>query len=442
MNIQLSEHFTYKKLIRFTLPSILMMIFTSIYGVVDGFFVSNFAGKTEFAAVNFIMPYLMILGSIGFLFGTGGSALIAKILGEGDRERGNKVFSLIVYTSIIVSIIISIIGIVFLTPVAKWLGAEGKLLDDCILYGTIILLVLPAFVLQMEFMSFFPAAQKPQLGLIVTVIAGVTNMILDGILVGILPFGLKGAAFATAISQVVGGVIPLIYFARKNTSLLKLTKTSMDVRALIRVSTNGSSEFLTNISLSVVCMLYNFQLMKIAGENGIVAYGVLMYVNYIFVSVFIGYSVGSAPIISYNFGSGNKGELNNMVKKSLVIIGVLSVAMFISSELLAKPMSIIYVGYDKELLNLTLRGFLIYSFSFFFTGIAIYGSAFFTALNDGLTSALLSTIRMAVFQVVTVLVIPIFLKIDGIWLSIVVAELLSALLNLIVMYKLRRKYGY
>ncbi|MBQ7335567.1 MAG: MATE family efflux transporter [Clostridia bacterium] len=318
MSIQLSDHFTYKKLMRFTLPSIVMMIFSSIYGVVDGFFVSNFAGKTPFAAVNFIMPFLMILGAVGFMFGTGGSALIAKLLGEGKKEKANRLFSLFVYVSAILGIVIAIIGILVIRPIASLLGAEEEMLENCVLYGRIILVALPLFMLQMEFQSFFITAEKPQLGLWATVISGVTNMVLDALLIAVFELGIAGAAVATAISQAVGGILPLVYFlSPKNNSLLHLTKTEFDGKALFKACTNGSSELMSNVSMSLVGMLYNFQLMKYTGEDGIAAYGVLMYVSMIFMAVFIGYSIGTAPVIGYHYGAENHAELKSLLKKAI-----------------------------------------------------------------------------------------------------------------------------
>lgn len=442
MNIQLSNHFTYKKLLRFTLPSIIMMIFTSIYGVVDGFFVSNFVGKTPFAAVNFIMPFLMILGALGFMFGTGGSALVSKTIGEGNREKANRIFSLLVYVSLALGVVITVFGIIFIRPIAAALGAEGVLLDNCVIYGRVILLALPAYILQMEFQSFFVTAEKPQLGLVVTVISGVTNMVLDALFVAVFKWGLVGAAAATAISQVVGGIVPLFYFAKKNSSLLKLTKTNFDGKVLLKTCTNGSSELMSNISMSLVSMLYNVQLMKYAGEDGVAAYGVLMYVNMIFLAAFLGYSIGTAPIIGYHYGAMNHNELKSLLKKSFVIIGSFSVLMFIMAEILALPLANMFVGYDKELLQLTLRGFLIYSFSFLFAGVAIFGSGFFTALNNGLVSALISFLRTLVFQMAAVLLFPVIFGIDGIWISIVVAELMAFVVTLIFIWAKRSEYNY
>ncbi len=439
MNIQLSDHFTYKKLLRFTLPSIIMMVFTSIYGVVDGFFVSNFVGKTPFAAVNFIMPFLMILGAVGFMFGTGGSALIAMTMGTGDKEKANRIFSMLVYVSAAGSVVISLLGILFLRPVASLMGAEGELLDNCVLYGRIILAALPAFILQYEFQSFFVTAQKPQLGLAVTMAAGIANMVLDALFVALFQWGLVGA---TACSQAVGGIIPLLYFFRPNTSLLRLTKTSFDKTALIKTCVNGSSELMSNISMSLVGMLYNMQLMKYAGEDGVAAYGVLMYVNLVFLAAFIGYAVGTAPVISYHYGAGGQEELKSMLRKSFVIIGIFSVSMLALAEGLAKPLATLFVGYDQKLMELTLRGFMIYSFSFLFAGIAIFGSSFFTALNNGLVSALISFLRTLVFQVAAVLIFPLIWEIDGIWLSICAAEMMAAAVTLLFLAGQRRKYHY
>ena len=442
MNIQLSEHFTYKKIIRFTIPSVAMMIFTSIYGVIDGLFVSNFVGKTPFAAVNFIMPFIMILGAFGFMFGTGGSALVSKTMGEGNMKKANSLFSMITVISFIVGVFIAIFGIIFIRPIAAKLGAEGEMLQYCIIYGRIILAAIPFFMLQMEFQSFFITAEKPQLGLISTVVAGVTNIALDALLVYLIALGVVGAAVATALSQVVGGVIPIIYFSRKNTSLLRFTKYSFDIKALFKTCGNGSSELMSNISMSFVGMLYNVQLMKYAGEDGVAAYGVMMYVCFIFISVFVGYSIGTAPVIGFHYGAGNHSELKSLLKKSLVIIGVLSLGMLALGEILAKPLSLIFVSYDAELLKLTVRGFVIFSFSFLFAGIAIFGSGFFTALNNGLVSALISFLRTLLFQTAAIITLPLVFGTDGIWFSIIVAELMAAILTAVFIVAVKKKYKY
>lgn len=442
MNIQLSDRFTFGKLLRFTLPSVVMMVFTSIYGVVDGFFVSNFVGKTPFAAVNFIMPFLMILGTVGFMFGAGGSALISRTMGEGDDVRARKLFSLFVYVTAVCGVVLGVIGFIFIRPIAVWLGAGGGMLDDCVLYGRVILLALPALMLQYEFQSFFITAEKPQLGLAVTVAAGVSNMVLDALLTAVFPLGLAGAAAATAVSQVVGGVVPLFYFGRPNSSRLRLCRTSLDGRALLKACTNGSSELMSNISMSIVGMLYNAQLIRYAGEDGIAAYGVLMYVSMIFMAVFIGYSTGVAPVVGYNFGADDRDQLRGLYRKSLVIILGSSAAMLALAELLARPLSSIFVGYDPELFDMTVGAFFIYSFSFLFSGIAIFGSAFFTALNDGLTSALISFLRTLVFEVAAVLIFPLIWDIDGIWLSIVAAEIMAAVVTMAFLAAKRGKFHY
>ncbi|MBR5157894.1 MAG: MATE family efflux transporter [Clostridia bacterium] len=440
--IRLSDHFTHKKLLRFTFPTIIMMIFSSIYGVVDGFFVSNYAGKVPFAAVNLIMPFLIILGAVGFMFGAGGSALAGKTLGEGDKEKANRRFSMIVYTSIITGLVLTVLGIAFIRPVARFLGAEGVMLEHCVLYGRIILIALIAFLLQMEFQSFFITAEKPQLGLIVTVAAGVTNMVLDFLLVGVFKLGLAGAAAATAISQAVGGIIPLIYFMCPNSSILRLTKTKFDAKVLTKTCTNGMSELLGNISMSVVSMLYNMQLLKYAGEDGVASYGVLMYVGMIFCGVSFGYAVGISPVISFHFGAKNYDELKNLRKRSFNIILVFSVAMVALALLLARPLSEMFVGYDENLFAMALTAFKFYSFAFLFAGFAIFGSAFFTALNDGVTSAIISFLRTIVFQITAVMLMPIWLGINGIWLSLVAVEIAAAILSIAFIIIKKKKYNY
>lgn len=440
--IQLSDHFGYRRLIRFTIPSILMMIFTSIYGVVDGFFVSNFVGKTPFAAVNFIMPVLMVTGAMGFMFGTGGSAYIAKIMGEGKKEKAQKIFSLLITATFICGIVLAILGMIFLRPIAILLGAEGEMLENCVLYGRILLVALPFLMLQYAFTSLAVTAEKPKLGLILTVTAGVLNMTGDALFMGVFKWGIAGAALASAMGQIVGGIVPLIYFSRKNSSLLRLCRPEWDGRALVRICTNGSSELMSNISMSIVGMLYNTQLMKYAGENGVAAYGTIMYVNFIFVAIFVGYATGVAPVVSYHYGAGNTKELNGLLKKSISLILVTSVVMFAAARLLAKPLATIYVGYDAELLEMTVHGFYIYSISFIFAGMAIFSSAFFTALNDGLTSAIISFLRTLLFESASVMLLPLILGLNGIWCSIVVAEFMAVVVGMIFLVAKRKRYRY
>lgn len=446
MKIQLSDHFTYGKLLRFTLPSIVMMIFTSIYSVVDGFFISNFVGTTPFAAINIIWPFLMICAAVGFMIGTGGSALVAKTLGEGKPEEANRVFSMLIYVSLVLGLVIAVLGMMFLRPISILLGAEGELLENCIFYGRFLLPVLPFFILQNEFQSFLITAENPGFGLAVTVAAGLTNVVLDALFVAVFRWGLAGAAIATAASQLVGGLVPLLYFLLSNKRSLQLVKTGFLPTAFRHACLNGSSEFVSNISMSVVSMLYNLQLIKLAGEDGVAACGVVMYVSFIFIAVFLGYSIGSAPVISFHYGAGHQAELQGLFRKSLVIIGILSAGLTVVAEVFARPLSTIFVGYDPVLLELTVRAFTMYSFSYLLTGFNIFGSAFFTALNDGLTSAAISFLRTLVFQSTAVLLLPLLLpaqlKLDGIWLSIAAAETLALLVTVFFFLKKRKKYGY
>ena len=442
--IQLSDHFSYGRLIRFTLPSIGMMVFTSIYSVVDGFFVSNFAGKTPFAAVNLIFPLLMVLSTVGFIFGTGGSAIVAKALGERKPEKANRYFSLFVYIAFGLGVLFAALGILFLRPITILLGGRGDLLENAVLYGRIILLALPFYVLQLLFQTFFVTAEKPQIGLTVTIASGVTNMVLDAILVTLLPqqHKLAGAAVATAMSQVVGGAVPLIYFSRKNSSILRLCKTGFDGKALLRACINGSSEFMSNVSMNIVGMLYNIQLLKYAGEDGVAAYGVMMYVSFIFSATFIGYSIGTAPVIGFHDGAQNHKELQSLLRKSLTLIGILGISQVVLGQLLATPLARLFVGYDKALMDLTVSGFRIFVLSFHFMGYAIFGSGFFTALNDGVTSAVISFLRTLVFQVGAVILLPLLFGIDGIWFSIVVAEMMAVVFSVVFLILKRKKYHY
>ncbi len=446
MHISLSDHFNYRKLLRFTLPSIVMMIFTSIYGVVDGLFVSNFVGKTPFAAINLIWPFLQILGCAGFMLGTGGSALVSKTMGEGDGDRANRYFSLLILTTIALGVAITVPGMFLMEPVAILLGADEAMLPYCVTYGRIILAAQTAFMLQGAFQSFLVTAERPTLGLMVTVGAGVTNMLLDLLFIAVFRWGLVGAALATATSQIVGGLVPLIYFLLPNKSRLRVVRprlgAGLSARVIARASVNGSSELMTNVSMSVVSMLYNYQLMQLAGEDGIAAYGVMMYVSFVFVSVFIGYAVGSAPIVGFHYGAGHHDELKSLLRKSLTLTAIAGVGMAALAFVLSTPLSGIFVGYDEGLYELTRRGFRLYSMSFLLAGFSIFGSSFFTALGNGGVSASISFLRTLVFQVAAVLILPVFLDIDGVWLAISAAELMALVVTTAFLVGMRKKYKY
>lgn len=442
MNIQLSDHFTYRRLIRFVIPSVAMMILTSIYGVVDGLFVSNFVGKTPFAAVNLVIPFTMILGAFGFMLGTGGTALVAKTLGEGRQEEANRIFSMLIYFALGLGILLTIFGIAVLKGIVIKMGADDAMLRHCMIYGRIVLLGIPFYMLQNMFQNFLIAAEKPQLGLIVTIAAGVTNMVLDALFIAVLGWGVAGAAAATALGQCVGGLVPFVYFARKNSSKLSLVKTRLMGGALFHACTNGSSELVSNVSMSLVGMLYNLQLMKFAGENGVAAYGVILYVNFIFIAIFLGYAYGSAPIVAFNYGARRTEELQNVLKKSLKLILGTGISLFLIATVFAGVLSGLFVGYDAELYRLTVRGFHLYAISFLLCGFNIYGSSFFTALNNGVVSAAISFLRTVVFEVAAILILPVFFGVDGIWCAITVAELASILITIGAFSALRRRYQY
>lgn len=442
MNIKLSDHFNYSKLLRFVFPSIIMMVFTSIYGVVDGLFVSNFAGKTSFAAINLVMPFVMILGGIGFMIGTGGTALVSKILGEGDNRKANKVFTMMIYFTLLLGVVLSCVGVAAMPWVSEFLGATEEMMPDCILYGRIVTGFTVAFMLQNVFQSFLIAAEKPKLGLLATVLAGCTNMVLDAVFIAVFDWGVAGAAIATGISQCVGGIFPLVYFARKNSSLLRLTKTKLEIKPILNACGNGSSELMSNISSSVVSMIYNFQLMKYIGEDGVSAYGVLMYVQFIFIAIYVGYSIGCAPIIGYHYGAQNHGELKNMLKKSTLLSAISGVVLTVLAMLLAYPLAKIFVGYDEGLFNLTKHAFRIFAYAFLLAGFNIFTSSFFTALNNGAVSAAVSFMRTLVFQTSSVIILPIVIGVDGIWWAISVAEVFAFVLSVIFLFAKRKKYNY
>lgn len=443
MTIQLSEHFTYKKIFRFALPSIVMMVFTSIYGVVDGTFVSNFVGKTPFAAVNLVWPFLMILGAFGFMIGTGGSALVAKTLGENKKEDANRYFTMLITLVIILGIVLTIFGLIVVRPLSHALGARGQMLEDCVTYGRTLMIFNTAFMLQSVFQSLFITAEKPRLGLIMTVAAGLTNMVLDALFIAVFKWGLVGAALASGLSQCIGGILPLIYFlSSKNDTALKFVKTKLEGKVLLKACANGVSELMTTVSSSLVSMLYNFQLMRLAGQNGIAAYGAVMYVEFAFIAVFIGYSIGTAPIVSYHYGSENHNEVKNMLQKSFKIMSVLGITMMVLAQILASPLAKVFVGYDKQLFDMTVHGFRLFSFYFILAGINIYASSFFTALNNGMISAIISFSRTLGFETLAVIILPIFLQLDGVWLAITVAEICAFVISISFLIAKKEKYHY
>lgn len=441
--IHLSDHFGYGKLLRFTAPSIAMMVFTSVYGVVDGFFVSNWTGKIPFAAVNIIWPYVMLFAVVGFMFGAGGSALVAKTFGEGKHHRANFYFSLLTYLTISAGVLLGIVGLVFLRPVASFLGAEGELLELCVRYGRILLAGTPLAVMQFLFQPFMIAAEKPRLNLRVTVAAGVTNMILDALFIAAFGWGLEGAAAATVAGQAVGAIVPLVYFSRPdNPSILRLGRTHWDGRAVRQSCFNGLSEFVTNMALSLVSMLYNWQLLRIAGEDGVAAYGVIMYVAFVFVAIYLGYSMGVSPVVSFHFGAGNRTELRGLRVKSVNILMAFAIALTASGVLLAGPIASVFVGYDEALWTMTRRALIIYSTSFLIAPLNIFASAFFTALNNGIVSAVIATSRLIVFQCIAVVVLPLAFGLDGIWLAMTVSEVISFGVAICFFFSCRHRYGY
>ena len=440
--LSLSDHYTLPKLLRFTLPSVSMMIFTSIYLVIDGFFVSNYVGKNALAAVNMVYPIIMIIGSIGFMFGSGGSALVAAMLGEGETEKAKKTFTLMYIFPMALGLLVAIPAFIFLPRICILMGAEGELLSDSIIYGRVLLSTVVFFIVQMESQIFFVTAERPKLGLLSTVIGCGTNIVLDGLFCAVFKWGIEGAAAATAISQAVGGIIPLLYFSFAKNNKLHFTHTKLDWNDIKRSASNGFSELLSNTSSSIVAMLFNFQLIRFSGEDGVAAYSVLMYVNMVFLASFIGFSSGSSPIVSYNYGSGNDKELKGIFKKISLLIAITSLLMLFLSFIMAKPLSHLFVGYDKELYAMTVRGFYIYAFSFIFAGINIFSSSFFTALNNGKVSAFLSFLRSFILPCSLVLILPYILGIDGIWGTLVLSEGIAFFFSILCLLIFKKRYRY
>lgn len=443
MSIQLSDHFNYSRLIKFTLPSVLMMIFTSIYGVVDGFFISNYVGKTAFASANLIIPFLQILGGTGAMLGVGGSALVAKTLGEGNIQKARKYFTMMIYLMVATGIFFSVVGIVFLKPVAYFFGATDTMINDVVTYGTVCLIFNTALQAQYTFQSFLVVAEKPKFALTVILVAGVSNMILDYVFIAIFKMGIAGAALATGLSQCVAGILPFLWFvSKRNNSALRFVKTNFELKPIILACGNGGSEMLTSVSGSITGILYNRQLMRYAGENGVAAYGVVMYAAFVFLGVFAGYSQGSSPVMGYHYGAGNHKEMKNVMKRSLIMLSVSAVVLTLIAFLFAKPIASIFVGYDAELLDMTVRAFRICAVPLLTMWFNIYASAFFTSLNNGAVSAAISAVRSLALPVICIITLPMLFKLDGVWYSLVLSEFLSVIVSIYFVIKNKKKYNY
>ena len=448
MKIKLSDHFTIKKLLKATFPTISMMVFISIYSVVDGVFIANFAGTSAFSGVNLIFPVIMVIGAVGFMLGTGGSALVSNLLGEGKKQRANQVFTMTLYFTIILGVILSTVVFVLIEPLTYWMVEVGgqqvtdEMIQSAIVYGRLLTVFQVAFMVQNYFQSLFVVAEKADKGFVVTAIAGCCNMLLDALFVGLFKWGVVGAAIATGISYCVGAIIPLVYFAKSNNSLLQFAKTKLELKVLGKASLNGSSEFVSNVAMSIVSILFNMQLLKYIGEKGVAAYGVICYAGFIFAAIFFGYNIGSAPVVGYHNGAKNHAELKSLLKKSLLILSIFSIVLVALVEVFAKPISAIFSSGDTELLQITTNGFRLYGLSFGLCGFCIFSSGFFTALNDGVTSATISFIRTLLLQIVCILVLPSIWGISGIWLSVVVAEVISVVVCFVCFCINRKKYQY
>ncbi len=442
MKIKLSDHFTYGKLLRFTLPSIVMMICTSIYSVVDGLFVSNLVGENALSAVNIMFPPAMIVGAVGFMLGAGGSAIVARTMGEGKQELANQYFTMIILCVLGAGVALSALALLFVEPIARLAGASDLLMDDCLAYGTVILGGSFVFMLQVTFQTFFVTAELPKMGLFFALASGATNITLDYLFIGVLKLGVVGAAWGTVLGYGLGGLLPLLYFLKPAKGALRLCPTRLYLRELKNACVNGSSELMSNLSSSLIGILYNIQLMRLVGESGVAAFSVMMYVDFSFAAVFLGFSMGSGPIVSYHYGAGNVVELKSILRKSLTVIGAAAVLMVALAELLSRPLAMAFVGYSPALMEMTVHGFRIFAWGYLFSGLGIYGSSFFTSLCYGVVSALISFLRTFLFRGGMVLLLPLFLELDGIWLAGVAADLLGAFTAGALIWKYRKQYHY
>lgn len=446
IDIKLSDKFNYSRLLRFALPSIVMVLISSVYGVVDGVIVSNYTDVEHFAALNLILPYITLLGAAGLMLGTGGSALVGKILGEGKSIRANGIFSLLTYTTIAIGLFLGLFGYITSDAVANILGADETMQHLSFEYSGIIFLFLPCYVLQLYFQSLLTTAERPSLALQITLLAGITNIALDILFVIYLKQGLRGAAYATGVSQTFGGLLPLLYFIlnRKKSDInIKLGVALWDLKAICKSCVNGLSEWLMSVSLAIVSFLYYYLLLTgDRGEMGVDTYGVLLYFSYIFIAVSVGFSRGIAPVISYHYGASDRHELHSLLMKGLLIVLVLNLVSGITAQVLSAPLANIFVGHDKGLYEYTVVAFRIYSIHFFVTGFNIYISSFFTALNNGKYSGWISVLRTICFESISILTIWMLFGVDKIWWGVTIAEFLTMVIAFSFLFLKRNFYGY
>lgn len=442
MAVQLSDHFTYRKLFAFVLPPIAMMLLTSVYTMADGLFVSHFVGKTAFAAVNFVFPVVILMAGLGSMFGTGGTALVAKTLGQRAEKRAKRYFTQIILLAGLLGVLMGVLGCIWLPEICRALGATPELLPDAVMYGRVMLAFLPCCILQWTFQSLLITAEKPKLAFWLSVAGGVTNIVLDAVFMAWCGWGVAGAAVATGISQVVAGLLPVLYFILPNSSLLRFRRTRLQPRPMLQACTNGASELVSSVSAAVVGMLYNYQLIRYFGEDGVAAYGVVMYVAFFFVALFIGYDMGSTPLLAYNHGAQNRAELRNLFRKSVVLVGTCGAVLAVAAVVFAHPVAVLFVGYSERLTVLTQHAFWVYGLSFALMGYNIFASGLFTAMNNGLVSAVISLLRTFVFQALAVLGLPLLFGMHGIWWSVSVAEVGALSVSLYLVWRYRKRYGY
>jgi len=444
MKIELQGHYGYGRLVRTMLPSIATMIVSSIYSIADGLFVSNYAGSTAFAAMNIIWPGIQILAVFGLMVGAGGSALVSKTLGEGDQDKACRIFSMLTRITMLAGIAMAFLFFILMKPLTWVLGAEGGMIQMATTYGRIIVITLPLYMIQMMFQPFFMVAEKPELGTQISIICGVVNIVLDALFIIVFRLGLIGAALGTAISIATGGLFSLIWFlSKRNKTHLQFRKNvKTEWKHVGKSCSNGLSEYVGNVALSVVSICYNLQLMKYIGESGVAAYGILMYLGFVFAAVFIGYNLSVTQIIAFNYGERNHTELRSLLHKSIILISVGGVIMTTVAETAAAPLARFFVGYDESICILTIRAIRIYMLSFLICGLNMFASAWFTALNNGIISAISAFVRTFIFELGCVFILPTFFGVDGIWNAVNVAEVCALLFSAFLITAFSKKYGY
>lgn len=441
MTNSIAQKFNVFTLLKFAFPTMVMMVFMSLYTIVDGIFVSRLVGSNALSAVNIVYPVISLLIACGIMLSTGGSAIVARQMGEKREQEARENFSMLAVVSVLTGIVILVLGLMFLEPICRILGGTPVLLEDCKIYLGVLLGFGPLTMLQMLFQTFFVTAGKPGLGLGLTLTGGVVNMVLDYVFMGPMQMGVLGAALATGLGQAIMAVAGVVYFLKVKGNLY-FVKPVFRGNILLQSCGNGSSEMVSNLSTAVVTFLFNITMLKLAGEDGVAAITIVLYGQFLFTALYLGFSMGVAPVVSFNYGNQNHAQLKRIYKICIGFILGSSVFILGIALLFSEPIVGIFTGEENHTYELAVEGFFQFSFNYLFAGINIFASALFTSLSNGKISAIISFCRTFVFITVSIVLLPRVMGITGVWLSVPLAELVTLFISITYLKGQKEVYHY